>query len=42
MPFAVIGTLIAIKIWHDLPAATKKYIADVEGKAKAGVDPKPA
>ena len=27
-----IGTLIAIKIWHELPAATKKYIADVEQK----------
>jgi len=32
MPFAVIGTLIAIKIWHDLPAATRKYIAEVEQK----------
>jgi len=32
MPFAVIGTFIAIKIWHDLPAATRKYIAEVEQK----------
>lgn len=32
IPFAIIGTLIAIKIWHELPAATKKYIADVEQK----------
>jgi OPA family glycerol-3-phosphate transporter-like MFS transporter len=29
MPFAVIGLLVAIKIWHDLPAATKKYNAEV-------------
>jgi hypothetical protein len=28
MPFALIGMLIAIKIWHDLPAATRKYIAE--------------
>ncbi len=32
IPFAIIGTLIAIKIWHDLPAATRKYIAEVEQK----------
>jgi len=32
MPFAVIGTLISIKIWHELPAATRKYIAEVEQK----------
>jgi OPA family glycerol-3-phosphate transporter-like MFS transporter len=30
MPFALIGTLIAIKIWHDLPAATRKYLVEVE------------
>ena len=28
IPFAVIGTFIAIKIWHDLPEATKKYNAE--------------
>jgi MFS transporter, OPA family, glycerol-3-phosphate transporter len=33
IPFAVIGTFIAVKIWHDLPAATRKYIAEVEQKA---------
>jgi OPA family glycerol-3-phosphate transporter-like MFS transporter len=33
IPFAIIGTFIAIKIWHDLPAATRKYIAEVEQKA---------
>jgi OPA family glycerol-3-phosphate transporter-like MFS transporter len=32
MPFAIIGTLIAIKIWYDLPPATRKYIAEVEQK----------
>jgi OPA family glycerol-3-phosphate transporter-like MFS transporter len=32
IPFAVIGTFIAIKIWHDLPAATRKYIDEVEEK----------
>jgi len=32
MPFAVVGTLIAIKIWHDLPAATRRYIVEVEQK----------
>ncbi len=32
MPFAVIGLLISIKIWHELPAATRKYIAEVEQK----------
>jgi hypothetical protein len=30
MPFALVGMLIAIKIWHDLPAATRKYLAEVE------------
>ena len=29
MPFALIGTLIAVKIWYDLPAATRKHLADV-------------
>jgi MFS transporter, OPA family, glycerol-3-phosphate transporter len=32
IPFAIIGMFIAIKIWHDLPAATRKYIAEVEQK----------
>lgn len=30
MPFALIGCFIAIRIWHDLPEATRKYIATVE------------
>ena len=33
IPFAIIGTFIAIRIWHDLPAATRKYINEVEQKA---------
>jgi len=32
IPFAIIGTFIAIKIWHELPTATRKYIAEVEQK----------
>lgn len=32
MPFALIGMLIAIKIWKELPEATKKYIELVENK----------
>lgn len=32
MPFAALGLVIAIKIWHALPAATRKYIAEVEAK----------
>jgi len=32
MPFAIMGTWISIKIWHELPPATKKYIAEVEKK----------
>ena len=32
MPFAVVGIILAVSIWNELPAATKKYIADVEDK----------
>jgi len=39
MPFAVIGGLIALKIWHELPAATRKYIAEVEAKAEIELIP---
>ena len=31
-PFAVIGLVIAVKIWLELPPATRRYIADVESK----------
>jgi OPA family glycerol-3-phosphate transporter-like MFS transporter len=33
VPFAIGGAIVAIKIWHELPAATRKYIAEVETKA---------
>jgi hypothetical protein len=29
MPFALVGLFVAIKIWHDLPAATRKYLAEI-------------
>jgi OPA family glycerol-3-phosphate transporter-like MFS transporter len=32
IPFALIGGGLAIKIWNELPAATKRYIAEVEKK----------
>ena len=32
IPFAVAGVFLCIKIWHELPAATRKYIAEVEQK----------
>lgn len=32
MPFALLGGLLALKIWHQLPAATRKYITEVEEK----------
>ena len=33
MPFALLGGIIAWSIWHELPAATRKYIAEHEHKA---------
>ena len=39
MPFTLIGGLIALKIWHELPAATRKYIAEVEQKSKLDLIP---
>jgi OPA family glycerol-3-phosphate transporter-like MFS transporter len=32
VPFAAIGLTIAIKIWLELPPATRRYIAEVESK----------
>jgi OPA family glycerol-3-phosphate transporter-like MFS transporter len=32
IPVALAGIFLAIKLWHDLPIATKKYIAEVERK----------
>jgi OPA family glycerol-3-phosphate transporter-like MFS transporter len=37
-PFAVIGMAIAIKIWLELPPATRRYIAEVESKKVAQPD----
>ncbi len=34
MPFALLGGFMAWQIWHELPAATRKYIAEVERKPK--------
>ena len=39
MPFTIIGGLLALKIWHELPAATRKYIAEVEEKAEIELVP---
>jgi OPA family glycerol-3-phosphate transporter-like MFS transporter len=30
MPFALIGMYLAMRMWNELPAATKRYIAEVE------------
>jgi len=35
IPFALLAGVIALKIWNELPAATRKYIADVESKRQA-------
>jgi MFS transporter, OPA family, glycerol-3-phosphate transporter len=32
VPFAIAGILISLKIWNELPAATRKYIAENEQK----------
>ena len=32
MPFALIGGLVAWRIWHELPEATRKYIETIEQK----------
>jgi OPA family glycerol-3-phosphate transporter-like MFS transporter len=32
IPFAVLGLLCAIKIWHDLPEATRRYNQSMEEK----------
>ena len=32
VPFAILGLFVAIKIWHHLPDATRKYIKEVEQK----------
>jgi OPA family glycerol-3-phosphate transporter-like MFS transporter len=32
IPFALIGLIITIKIWHDLPEATRRYNLSMEEK----------
>ena len=32
MPFALLGGFVALKLWNQLPAATRKYIDEVERK----------
>ncbi len=39
LPFALVGLGVAMKIWHDLPTATRKYLADIEQKRQAGFGP---
>src|ERR1035437_3828693 len=39
MPFALLGGYLALRIWHELPAATRKYIAEVEEKAEIELVP---
>jgi OPA family glycerol-3-phosphate transporter-like MFS transporter len=39
MPFALLGGVLALKIWNELPAATRKYIAEVEEKAQIELVP---
>jgi MFS transporter, OPA family, glycerol-3-phosphate transporter len=36
MPFALFGGVLALQLWHELPAATRKYIAEVEEKSGTG------
>jgi MFS transporter, OPA family, glycerol-3-phosphate transporter len=39
MPFALLGGILALKIWNALPAATRKYINEVEEKAELELVP---
>lgn len=39
IPFAIIGLIIALKIWHDLPEATRKYISKYEEKEELPILP---
>jgi hypothetical protein len=35
IPFALIGLIIAITIWHDLPEATRRYNSSLADKDPA-------
>jgi OPA family glycerol-3-phosphate transporter-like MFS transporter len=39
MPFALLGGYLSLRIWHELPAATRKYITEVEEKAEIDLVP---
>jgi MFS transporter, OPA family, glycerol-3-phosphate transporter len=39
MPFALLGGYLALRMWNDLPAATRKYITEVEEKAEIELVP---
>ncbi len=39
MPFALAGGVLALKIWHELPVATRKYIDEVELKGRLELAP---
>lgn len=34
VPFAILGVVLALSIWHKLPTATKKYLREVENVAE--------
>jgi OPA family glycerol-3-phosphate transporter-like MFS transporter len=34
LPFAILGAIVSLKIWKALPAATRRYIDEVESKGK--------
>jgi OPA family glycerol-3-phosphate transporter-like MFS transporter len=38
MPFAIMGIFLAWKLWHELPAATRKYIDEIENKGKPTIE----
>ena len=35
IPFAIIGLGVAIKLWHNLPEATKRYNAEAKLRKQA-------
>jgi OPA family glycerol-3-phosphate transporter-like MFS transporter len=32
LPFGVLGLIVCLRMWTVLPAATRKYLAEIEGK----------
>jgi hypothetical protein len=39
MPFALLGGFVALKIWRELPAATRKCLAAMEDKTEIQLVP---